>query len=119
MSWEKRTQATVHEAINLDRPAVTAPADSGEDTPHERKRQLRDRQDIHIFIHFKGQSNEIFFASGFFHESVSPKPLSTPLGPFLFFSKIHGDIRSSRCTTGVVETGGKFATSVVDTGGAP
>jgi hypothetical protein len=54
-------------------------------------------------------------------------------------SKIHGDIRSSRCTTGVndtggkwcvidtggkfaagvVETGGKFAADVVDTGGAP
>ncbi len=28
-------------------------------------------------------------------------------GPFRFFSKICGDIRGSRCTTGVVDTGGK------------
>ncbi len=42
----------------------------------------------------------------FFHESVSPKPLSISLGPFRIFSKIRGDIRSSRCTTGVVDTGG-------------
>ncbi len=42
--------------------------------------------------------------------SVSPKLLSIPLGLFrFFFSKIRGDIRSSRCTTGVVDTGGKFA----------
>jgi hypothetical protein len=33
------------------------------------------------------------------------------------FSKIHGDIRSSRCTTGGVYTGGRFAASVVDIGG--
>jgi hypothetical protein len=47
-----------------------------------------------------------------------------------FFSKICGDIRKSRCTTcvndtgrnlatgfaGVVDTGGKFATAVSDTG---
>ncbi len=38
----------------------------------------------------------------FFHESVSPNPLSTPLGLFRIFSNIRGDIRSSRCTTGVV-----------------
>jgi hypothetical protein len=45
------------------------------------------------------------------------------------FSKIQGDIRKSRCTTGtnntsskfvtgVNDTGGKFATGVNDTGGA-
>jgi hypothetical protein len=45
------------------------------------------------------------FASGFFHESVSPQPQSIPLGPFRIFSKIRGD------------TGGKFATGVNDTGG--
>jgi hypothetical protein len=33
------------------------------------------------------------------------------------FSKICGDIRSSRCTTGVVDIGGKFTTCVVDTCG--
>jgi hypothetical protein len=49
-----------------------------------------------------------FSTYGFFHESVSPKPLSIPLGPFQIFSKILTDIRSSRCTTGVVDTGGKW-----------
>jgi hypothetical protein len=71
-----------------------------------------------------------FFASGFFDESVSPQPQSSPLGPFRIFSKIRGDIRKSRCTTGIndtggkvlhhfpiVDTGGKFATGVNDTGG--
>ncbi len=57
-----------------------------------------------------------FFASGFFHESVSPQPQSIPLGPFQIFSKIRGDIRKSRCTTGINDTGGKFATGVNDTG---
>ncbi len=38
----------------------------------------------------------------------SPKPLSIPSGPFRFFSKIRGDIRSSRCTTDVVDTSGKW-----------
>ncbi len=31
-----------------------------------------------------------------------------PLEPFRFFSKILGDIRSSRCTTSVLDTGGKW-----------
>jgi hypothetical protein len=35
------------------------------------------------------------------------------------FSKVCRDIRSSRGTTGVVDTCGEFATGVVDTGGAP
>jgi hypothetical protein len=47
----------------------------------------------------------------FFHQSVSPQPQSIPLGPFQIFSKIRGDIRKSRCTTGINDTGGKFATS--------
>ncbi len=41
-------------------------------------------------------------------------------GSFRIFSKIRGDIPRSRCTTGINDTGGKFATSttgVVDTGG--
>ncbi len=42
-----------------------------------------------------------FFASGFFHESVSPQPQSIPLRPFRIFSKILGDIRGSRFATGV------------------
>jgi hypothetical protein len=64
----------------------------------------------------KGQCHEIF-CFWFFHESVSPKPLSIPLGPFRIFSEIRGDIRSSRLTTGINDTGGKFATGVDDTGG--
>jgi hypothetical protein len=49
----------------------------------------------------KGQCHEIFDFR-FFHESVSPKPLRLPLGPFnIFLSKISRDICSSRCTTGV------------------
>jgi hypothetical protein len=47
----------------------------------------------------KRDSATRFSISGIFHESVSPKPLSLPLGPFQIFSKIFGDIRSSRCTT--------------------
>ncbi len=52
----------------------------------------------------------------FFHESVPPQPQSIPLGPF----QICGDICKSRCTIGVNDTGGRFATSfanVVDTSG--
>ena len=55
----------------------------------------------------KGQCHEIF-ASGFFHESPSLKPLKITLGSFQFYSKIRGDIRKSRCTTGVNDTGGKL-----------
>jgi hypothetical protein len=65
------------------------------------------------------------FASDF-HESSSPKPLKITLGSFQIFPKIRGDIRKSRSTTSVNDTGGKFATGnkfchpsagVVDTGG--
>jgi hypothetical protein len=45
-----------------------------------------------------------FSTEGFFHESVSPKPLSIPLGPFQNFSKLCRDICSSKCT---IDTGGK------------
>jgi hypothetical protein len=58
----------------------------------------------------KGQCHEIFDFC-FFHESVSPQPLSIPIGPFRIFSKIRGGIRSSRCTTGVADTGGKWQKS--------
>jgi hypothetical protein len=42
-----------------------------------------------------------FIASGFFHESSSPKPLKITLSSFLILSKIRGDIRKSRCTIGI------------------
>jgi hypothetical protein len=54
----------------------------------------------------KGQCHEIF-CFRFFHESFSPKPLKITLGSFRIFSKIRGDIRKSRCTTGIRDTGGK------------
>jgi hypothetical protein len=60
---------------------------------------------------------DFFFASGFFHECVSPQPQSIPLALFRMFSKICGDIRKSRYTTGINDTGGKFATGVNDSGG--
>ncbi len=48
-----------------------------------------------------------FFASGFFHGSPSPKTPKTTLESFQIFSKIRGDIRKSRCTTGINDTGGE------------
>jgi hypothetical protein len=57
------------------------------------------------------------FASVFFHESYSPKPLKITLGSFRIFFEILGDIRKSRYTTGINDTGGKFAISVNHTGG--
>ncbi len=47
------------------------------------------------------------FASGFFHGSSSPKPLKLIKGHFEFVSKIRGDIRKSKCTTGINDTGVK------------
>jgi hypothetical protein len=66
--------------------------------------------------HLKGQCHEIF-CFRFFHELPSPKPLKITLGSIRIFSKIRGDILKSRCSTGVNDTGGKFATGVNDTGG--
>jgi hypothetical protein len=60
----------------------------------------------------KGTVSRDFLLLIFFRESVSPQPQSVPLGPFQIFSKICGDIRKSRCTTGINDTGGKFATGV-------
>ncbi len=51
-------------------------------------------------------SRDFFSTSSFFHESVSPKPLSIPLRPFRIFF-------SSRCTTSVVDTGGKWKKSSI------
>jgi hypothetical protein len=55
--------------------------------------------------------------SGFLHGSVTPQTPDYTNRAISNFSKIRGDIRNSRCTTGVVYTGGKFAASVVNTGG--
>jgi hypothetical protein len=47
-------------------------------------------------------------------------PSTLKIGSFRIFSKIRRDIHTSKCTTGISDTGGKFATNtagVVDTGG--
>jgi hypothetical protein len=51
---------------------------------------------------------------GFFVNQFPPS-LSIPLRPFRIFSTICGDIRKSICTTGVFDTGGKFATCINNT----
>ncbi len=48
------------------------------------------------------------FTSGFFHESSSPKLMKITSRPLQIFSKIHRDIRKSRCTTEINDTSGKF-----------
>ncbi len=69
-----------------------------------------------LCMRLKGQCHEIF-CFWFFYESVSPQPQRIPLVPFRIFSKIRGNICKSRCTTGVKDTGGKFATGLNNTGG--
>jgi hypothetical protein len=56
------------------------------------------------------------FCFVFFQESPSSKPLKITLGSFEFFL-IRRDICKSRCTTGINDTGGKFATGVNNIGG--
>ncbi len=46
------------------------------------------------------------------YSSSSRKPLKITLGSFQIFSKDHGDICKSRCTTGVNVTSGKFDAGV-------
>ncbi len=43
------------------------------------------------------ESDTRFSSLGFFHESVSPRPLSILLGPLRIFTKIRGDIRNFVC----------------------
>ncbi len=63
----------------------------------------------------KGVWYEIFDLR-FFHESVSPRPISIPLGPFRIFSKIRGDIHELMFFTGVNDTGEKLFSGVNNTG---
>ncbi len=51
----------------------------------------------------------------FFHESVSPWPLSIPLGSFLLFSKIRRDNREWMLISGINDTGDKLFGGVNDT----
>jgi hypothetical protein len=57
-----------------------------------------------------------FSSSGFFHESVSPGPLSIPLGPLPILTKIRGDIHNFVFMAGVNDTIDNLFTSVVATG---
>jgi hypothetical protein len=59
---------------------------------------------IRIDKTFKGTVSRDFLLLIF--EPLSPKPLSTPLGPFR-------DIPSSRFATGVIDTGGKWKKSSI------
>ncbi len=59
-----------------------------------------------------------FSTSGFFHKSVSPKPLSIHLGPFRCL-QVHFKVSAAWYVAAeVIDTDGKFAAGVVDTGGA-
>ncbi len=50
-----------------------------------------------------------FSTSGFFHESVSPRPPSIPLGPFLIFSKIRGENDTGEKFIAVIFFSGKHS----------
>ncbi len=52
------------------------------------------KPNIFARLSLKGTVSRDFLLLVFLHESVSPKPLSIPLGPFRIFSKIREDIRS-------------------------
>jgi hypothetical protein len=62
---------------------------------------------------FKGTVSRDFLHQDFF---IFPEASKISSGSFRIFSKIRGDIRKSRWTTGINDTGGKFATRD-DTGG--
>ncbi len=53
-----------------------------------------------FFLLLKGTQSHEIYGFWLFHESVYTQPQSIPLGPFWIFSKILGDIRRSRCSTG-------------------
>ncbi len=63
--------------------------------------ELIKEQLVNMFGHFKRDNVTRYFASSFFHESSSPKPLKITLGSFKFFLKICGNILKTRCTTGI------------------
>ncbi len=59
-----------------------------------------------FFVFLKGQCHEIFDISFFMNQL--PQAPEYPTWPFRIFSKNHGDIHSSRCTTSVIDTCGKW-----------
>ncbi len=66
--------------------------------------------------YLKRQCHEIF-CFRFFSWIIFPQALENNFRIISNFFEIRGDIRKSRCTTGVNDTGGKFANGVNDTGG--
>ncbi len=67
-----------------------------------------------FFFHFlipgrrlKGQCNETCFRFSFTNH-FPPKPSKITIGSLRIFSKIRGNIRMSRCTTGINDAGGNF-----------
>jgi len=65
----------------------------------------------------KGTVSRDFLLLVFLMNQIPPQQQSIPFRPFRIFLKIRGDICELRCTTGINDTGGKFATGVNDTGG--
>ncbi len=61
-------------------------------------------------VHFKGTVSRDFLLLVFFMNRFPPSPRLFHLDRFEFFSKIRGDIRESRCTTGINDTGGTSTT---------
>jgi hypothetical protein len=74
-------------------------------------------------VHLKGTVSLDFFASGFFHESVSPPapeyPIRTVSNFFLQFAEIFASQDAPPASTTLTKLVAKFAAGVVDTGGAP
>jgi hypothetical protein len=67
----------------------------------------------------KGTVSGDFLLLVFFMNKFSQSPcVYHKKGPFRIFSKIRGDIRSSRFTTGIIDTGGKFETVLMGYSGA-
>jgi hypothetical protein len=62
-----------------------------------------------VWVMIKGTVSRDFLLLVFFINQFPPslRVSHQASGPFRIFSKIRGDIRSSRLTTGVIDTGGK------------
>ncbi len=73
------------------------------------------RHPLNLRSEIKRESDTRFSTSGFFHESVSPRPPSIPVEPFWIFSKIRRDIRELLFITGVSDNGNKLYSGVNDT----
>ncbi len=67
----------------------------------------------HLRVRLKGQCHEIF-CFWFFSWVSFPPAQEYPIRTVSNFSKTRGDIRGARCTTGINDTCGKFATGVND-----